>query len=489
MGNFAVHVAGRGERTLPGASEKFGAMLDVHPMIAPGDRRVSATPPDEIQLAAPSENRLLIDAISAHVWRSAPDGVIQFANQQWFEYTGLSLEQRDWSSISAEVIHRDDRSRLLDTWRRILASGNPGEAEARVRRVDGEHRWFLIRVVPVRNDDGEVVAYCGTNTDIEDRKRAEACLAGENRVLGMLAHGDSLAAVLNDLCRTVEAVVADSFVSIMLLNRDENRLWYAARGSLPPAYTETFDGLPVGPAQASCGAAAYRNEPVIVPEVAFDPIWVQYRDLAASTGVAACWSTPIRASGGQVLGTFAVASRRPGVPTPHHQRLIGEITHLASVAIVHTRNQEALERSEAYLAEAQRMSRTGSFGWEVSTGRLFWSKETFRILDYPEDMKPTVELAFERVHPDDLLFCAANHRARCPRRHWPRLRTSIAGSRRLHQTCPRAGACAEERHRPHWSLSAPSQTSPLRRQLKRKFAEVRTSTDRSSTPSLSTSPR
>jgi len=354
-------------------------------------------------LAAPSEARLLIDAIPAHLWRCAPDGSLQFANQQWFEYTGITLEKsRDWLSILADGIHGDDRSSLLDTFRRVLASGEPGQAEARVRHVDGEHRWFLIRVVPVRNPDGQVVAWYGTNTDIEGRKRAEACLAGENRVLGMLAQGDPLAAVLTDLCRTVEAVVPDSFVSIMLLNRDENRLRYAARGSLPPAYTDVFDGLPVGPAQASCGTAAYRNEPVIVPDVAFDPTWGQYRDLAASTGVAACWSTPIRASDGQVLGTFAVASRRPGFPTPHHQRVIGEITHLASVAIVHTRNQEALQRSEAYLAEAQRMSRTGSFGWEPSTGKLFWSKETFRIFDYPEDMKPTVELAFERVHPDDL---------------------------------------------------------------------------------------
>src|SRR5882672_9880957 len=262
------------------------------------DSRMSANPADEMRPrpAVQSEDRFLIDAIPAHVWRSAPDGAIQFANQQWFDYTGLSLEQtRDWVSISAEVVHSGDRCRLLDMWRRILASGEPDQAEARVRRVDGEYRWFLIRIVPVRNHDGEIVAWYGTNTDIEDQKHAEVLLAGENRVLEMLAQGDPLAAALNNLCRTAEAIFDDTFVSIMLLTRDENRLWYAARGSLPPAYTETFAGLPVGPAQASCGAAAHRNEPVIVADVAADPKWAQHRDLAAATGVCACWSTPIRA--------------------------------------------------------------------------------------------------------------------------------------------------------------------------------------------------
>ncbi len=390
-----------------GGNPNWGAVHDTIPMLGPVNSRVSTDASDDIQPrpVAPSEDRLLVSAIPAHVWRSGPDGTIQFANQQWFDYTGVSPEQTgDWVSISADVIHGDDRSRLLDMWHRSLASGQPDQAEVRVRRVDGEYRWFLVRVVPVRDHNGEIVAWYGTNTDIEDRRHAEMLLAGETRALEMLAQGDPLSTVLNNLCRTVEGIFADSFVSIMLLDRDENRLWYAARGSLPRTYTETFDGLAVGPAQGACGTAAYRNEPVIVPDVAADPKWAQHRDLAAATRVCACWSTPIRDSDGQVLGTFAIGSRRLGVPTPHHQRVIAEVTHLASVAIVHTRNQEALRRSEAYLAEAQRLSRTGSFGWEVSTGRLFWSKETLCILDYPEDTKPALALVFQRVHPDDLSF-------------------------------------------------------------------------------------
>ncbi len=319
------------------------------------------------------------------------------------DYTGLSQEQsQGWAWASSNVIHVDDLPGLLDTWQRVLAAGQPDETEARVRRFDGEYRWFLIRAVPVRNDLGAIVAWYGTNTDIEDRKRAEALLAGENRILEMLAQGDPLGPVLDGLCRTVEGIFPDSFISIMLLNPEDNRLWYGASGGLPPAYTEALNGLDIGPSQGSCGTAAYRNEPVIVPDIATDPLWVPYRDVAASFGLRACWSTPIRSSDGHVLGTFAILSRQPGIPSLLHQRVIAEVTHLASIAIAHTRSKSALQRNEAYLAEAQRLSRTGSFGWDVATGELFWSKETFSILECADDAKPTLELAFQRVHPDDL---------------------------------------------------------------------------------------
>ena len=367
--------------------------------------KVSTDHGHEMPLPAASEpdERVVVNAIPAQVWRAAPDGAIQYVNQQWLEYTGLSPEQSEgWAWTTGDVIHVDDLPGLLDTWRRVLAAGQPDETEARVRRFDGEYRWFLIRTVPVQNESGTLIGWYGTNTDIEDRKRVEMLLSGENRVLEMLAQGRPLGAVLDGLCRTVEGIFHDSFVSIMLFNPVEKRLWYAAAGSLPPAYTNAFNGLVVGPSQGSCAEAVYRNEPVIVPDVARDPTWTQYRDIAAAIGVRACWSTPIRSSDAHVIGTFAIASRQPGVPTTHHQQVIAEVTHLASIAIAHTRNQTALRRSEAYLAEAQRLSRTGSFGWDVSSGALFWSRETLSILDYPEDTTATLELAFQRVHPDDL---------------------------------------------------------------------------------------
>ena len=110
------------------------------------------------RMAAAPDDRLVINAIPAQVWRADPDGRIQFVNDVWLDYTGLSVDQSlEWAWTTGDVIHPDDLPGLLETWRRVLASGQPDEAETRVRRSDGEYRWFLIRAVPVRSDDGVIV--------------------------------------------------------------------------------------------------------------------------------------------------------------------------------------------------------------------------------------------------------------------------------------------------------------------------------------------
>jgi PAS domain S-box-containing protein len=121
-----------------------------------------------------SENKLrtIIDTIPALAWSARPDGSAEFFNRRWLDYAGLSPEEAaDWGWTVA--LHPDDRDRLIDYWRHVLASGETGEIEARLRRFDGEFRWFLFRASPLRNDSGKVVKWYGTNTDLEDRKRAE----------------------------------------------------------------------------------------------------------------------------------------------------------------------------------------------------------------------------------------------------------------------------------------------------------------------------
>src|SRR6266576_4964442 len=103
---------------------------------------------------------------------------------------------------------------------------------------------------------------------------------------------------------------------------------------------------------------------------------------SSDLGLRACWSTPIFSCDGRALGSFAMLSRKPGSPTAQHQKIIAQVTHLASVAIERKYTEQELRRSEAYLAEAQRLSLTGSFGWKVSSGQLIWSDETFCIMGY-----------------------------------------------------------------------------------------------------------
>src|ERR1700687_2271437 len=132
----------------------------------------------------------------------------------------------------------------------------------------------------------------------------------------------------------------------------------AAHG-LPITYTQAIDGAVIGPSAGSCGTAAYRAEPVIVSDIATDPLWADYRDLASAHGLRACWSTPILSSAGRVLGTFAIYYREPRSPTPQEQNLIEQITHLASIAIERERAEEKLRQAQADLERVSRVTTMG----------------------------------------------------------------------------------------------------------------------------------
>ena len=347
--------------------------------------------------------RITVDALPTLVWRCRPDGSAEFLNQRWLDYTGFSMEQgRGWGWQNA--VHPDDLPALMKTWLGLIVSAQPGEHEARLKRFDGVYRWFLFRAEPLRDRSGDVVLWCGTNTDIEDRKAAETLLAGENRVLEMVAKGGPLAATLDAVCRLAEGVSGGFVTSILLLDPVENRLWHAAAPSLPREYVEAIYWVPVGPCVGSCGTAAYRREPVIVSDIETDPLWAEYSQIPLAHDLRACWSTPIFSSENKVLGTFAIYSRQPGSPTSRHLHLIGQITQLASIAIERSRTEAELRRSEAYLAEAQRLSLTGSFGLNIATGEFVWSEQSICILGFNPGAKPTIEMVMQRIHPDDLAY-------------------------------------------------------------------------------------
>ena len=116
--------------------------------------------------------RQIIDMVPSFLWTSLPDGSEEYLNKRWYDYTGLSLEEgQGWGW--KVVVHPEDLDRLVREWLALMDSRKPGELETRIRRYDGVYRWFLIRVVPLLDEQGNVVKWFGSNTDIEDRKRAE----------------------------------------------------------------------------------------------------------------------------------------------------------------------------------------------------------------------------------------------------------------------------------------------------------------------------
>ena len=183
--------------------------------------------------------------------------------------------------------------------------------------------------------------------DIDHQNWAERLLVGENRLLEMIAKGNSLTVILDGLCRLVEEISSDTLATILLL--DGNRLWHGAAPSLPQSYTDSIDGVVIGPSVGSCGTAAYRAEPVISSDIATDPLWDDYRHLPLAHGLRASWSTPILSSEGKVLGTFAMYTPEARSPTPQHQNIIDQISQLASIVIERTRAEENLRHDEREL--------------------------------------------------------------------------------------------------------------------------------------------
>jgi PAS domain S-box-containing protein len=347
------------------------------------------------------ELRDLIDTIPTMAWSALPDGSNAFVTRQWTEYTGLSAEQMSGSGWQSTV-HPEDLDRHLEKWGRALTTGQALDSEVRLRHAaNGQYRWFLIRGVPSRNKQANISKWYGTATDIEDRKRAEDLLAGEKRILEMVAKGDSLPQILDSLCRLVEEQASGVLASILLVQ--DNMLRHGGAPSLPKAYTEAIDGVLIGPSVGSCGTAAYSKEQVIVEDIATDPLWANFREAALSHSLRACWSTPIFSAQGTVIATFAMYYREPKSPSPRDQEIIEQITNLAGVAIERKQTQEALRRSETYLAEAQRLSKTGSWAFNPITGKThYWSNEMFRVWGFdPQQGPPDPETVLQRIHPDD----------------------------------------------------------------------------------------
>src|SRR6266436_912861 len=174
---------------------------------------------DAVRKESEDQLRMMIDTIPTLAWSFQPDGTTKFLNQLWLDYTGLSFQEALGWGWKVPV-HPEDLGRLMDTWRNLLARGEPGEEEGRLRRFDGEYRWFLFRAIPIRDEEGRVVRWYGTNTDIEDRKWAETMLSGENRLLKIMAEDNSLSSILDALCRVVEELSAGTLCSLLFLDSD-----------------------------------------------------------------------------------------------------------------------------------------------------------------------------------------------------------------------------------------------------------------------------
>jgi PAS domain S-box-containing protein len=289
--------------------------------------------------------RRFLDMMPTQVVFMTPSLDLEFVNREVLDYYGKSLEElRQWAS-AGKVSHPDDLPGIFERLTRLRTLGEPWDNTSRMLRADGAFRWMRSRMVPSRDAEGNIARYVSCQTEVHDLKQAEDLLAGEVRVLEMAARGKPLRKVLDALCALAEELCSGCTCSILLVPRARTQSQVGSDGS---------------------------------------------------------WSMPILSGSGQASGVFAVHRGGPGAPSAFERQLIERLCSIAGIAVDRARTDVELQRSQAYLAEAQRVSLTGSFGWRVSSDEHFWSEETFRIFGLDPSTELSMPKILEFVHPEDL---------------------------------------------------------------------------------------
>jgi PAS domain S-box-containing protein len=283
--------------------------------------------------------RALAETTSAAIFIQQ-GGQLIYANRRAMELTGYSLAELTTMNY-LQLVHADFHARIAaGAAARQRKEAAPANYEIKILCKSGAERWVDIAMATIEID-GQA-AGLGTAYDITERKRVEALLNGEKQVLEMMAEGAPLSEILTTITRNIEALSQNMRCSILLLDADGLHLRHGAAPSLPDAFNRAIDGAEIGPQAGSCGTAAYRNQAVIVTDIATDPLWADYRALALQHGLRACWSTPIRSVHGLVLGTFALYYREPCTPVPADLELIERVTHLSGIAIERKQAEDQL---------------------------------------------------------------------------------------------------------------------------------------------------
>jgi len=298
---------------------------------------------------------------------------------------------------TARVVADQEVERIAPALLEVQA-GKPHFQEWQLRRQDAT--VFPAEAIATHMPDGTVLAML---RDISARKHSETLLAGQRQVLEMIAEGVVLTDTLGALVRLVETLVPDTLGSILLLDEDGVHMRAGAAPSLPESFGSAFDGEAIGAEAGSCGTAAFRREQVIVADIASDPLWRNYREVALHYGLRACWSTPIFDQKQRVVGTFAFYFRSPQHPTETHLQLIASVTHTAAIAIAKAREEAALTSSEQRLRLALDAAHMGSFDWDMVHNRVVWSRWHEQLWGYaPGEFGGTFEAFAQRVQREDV---------------------------------------------------------------------------------------
>jgi signal transduction histidine kinase len=216
-----------------------------------------------------------------------------------------------------------------------------------------------VSVTAIRDASGAFRCGFAMIEDATERKNDEAIRTGEQRALVLVAQDASLEEALAALIEALHETDPEMLCSVLLVDAGGKRLRHGAAPHLPGDYNREVDGVEIGPSAGSCGTAAHRRERVIVEDIATDPLWAAYRDVALEHGLRGCWSEPIISAAGALLGTFALYYRQPRGPSGVELRLIEGAAAVAGIVIERKRSADLLKRHQIELAHVGRVSLVG----------------------------------------------------------------------------------------------------------------------------------
>jgi PAS domain S-box-containing protein len=285
------------------------------------------------------KHRLLVSQASDAIFYLDEEGYFLQVNEkamQLFEYTeGDFLKMNITELIPAGEITMN--SSLVDK----LAKGNSVIFERNYKTKTGDLVSVEVNAKKLR--DGRFLTIV---RDIRERKKIDLLLKGENAVLEMITTEDEIKSILCSIALNYESVSPNTYCSILLVSDNGQQLTHGAAPNLPHGFAAAIDGEMIGPAAGSCGTAAFTKKRVIVSDIANDPLWAGYKDLALKHGLKACWSTPILNIQQKVLGTFAIYYKEICKPANEEIELIDRAANLVKVALEKHCKEIELKTSE-----------------------------------------------------------------------------------------------------------------------------------------------
>lgn len=273
---------------------------------------------------------------------------IEYINHQFTNLFGYTKEDiptlETW--YKKAFPNTNYRQNIVEPWYKKLENCDENtisssELEVNIKCKDGTYRHVLIRASFIANKKLFNFSDITTHWKSEQRNRAH------DRILGLVAKGTDLTDILQEILRTIEFEDSDSMCSILLLDKEGNHLLNTIKNRLPRFYNEAINGIKIGVGVGSCGTAAILKKRVIVDDIMTNKYWQPYKELARKAKLGACWSEPILASSGKILGTFAIYHKEPNIPNEADIERISFAANIAAIAIENRNNRIDLEK-QAY---------------------------------------------------------------------------------------------------------------------------------------------